>query len=126
VSSLLTVQTSGAGFVDLTREVGKFLSEIGAREGALTLFIRHTSASFTIQENADPSMSAIRDKRTVYWHRHVKDILDRVDRQVAHRFLGSESQMMLQNSLSFGGKNDVPAVLHDFLQSWLKQPAAAP
>lgn len=56
VSSLLTVQTSGAGFVDLTREVAKFLSEIGAREGALTLFIRHTSASLTIQENADPSV----------------------------------------------------------------------
>ena len=56
VSSLLTVQTSGAGFVDLTREVGKFLSETGAREGALTLFIRHTSASLTIQENADPSV----------------------------------------------------------------------
>jgi len=56
VSSLLTVQTSGAGFVDLTREVAKFLSEIGVREGALTLFIRHTSASLTIQENADPSV----------------------------------------------------------------------
>lgn len=56
VSSLLTVQTTGAGFVDLTRDVAKFLTEIDAREGALTLFIRHTSASLTIQENADPSV----------------------------------------------------------------------
>ncbi|MDB5502537.1 MAG: YjbQ family protein [Tardiphaga sp.] len=56
VSSLLTVQTAGAGFVDLTREVAKFIAEAGAREGALTLFIRHTSASLTIQENADPSV----------------------------------------------------------------------
>ncbi|MET0879859.1 MAG: secondary thiamine-phosphate synthase enzyme YjbQ [Tardiphaga sp.] len=55
-SSVLTVQTSGAGFVDLTREVAKFLAEAGAREGALTVFIRHTSASLTIQENADPSV----------------------------------------------------------------------
>ena len=55
-SAVLTVQTSGAGFVDLTREVAKFASEAGAREGALTLFIRHTSASLTIQENADPSV----------------------------------------------------------------------
>jgi len=56
VSSLLTVQTSGAGFTDLTTEVAKFLREAGAREGAVTLFIRHTSASLTIQENADPSV----------------------------------------------------------------------
>ena len=56
VSSLLTVQTSGAGFVDLTAEIAKFVQEAGAKEGAVTLFIRHTSASLTIQENADPAV----------------------------------------------------------------------
>jgi secondary thiamine-phosphate synthase enzyme len=56
VSSLLTVQTPGAGFVDLTTEVAKFVKEAAAKEGAVTLFIRHTSASLTIQENADPSV----------------------------------------------------------------------
>src|SRR5882757_1419355 len=56
VSSLLTVQTSGAGFTDLTAEVVKFVRDAGASEGAVTLFIRHTSASLTIQENADPSV----------------------------------------------------------------------
>ncbi len=56
VSSLLTVQTRGAGFVDLTNDVAKFGREAGAKEGAVTLFIRHTSASLTIQENADPSV----------------------------------------------------------------------
>jgi secondary thiamine-phosphate synthase enzyme len=56
VSSLLTVQTSGAGFVDLTREVVKFVDDAAAKEGAVTLFVRHTSASLTIQENADPSV----------------------------------------------------------------------
>jgi secondary thiamine-phosphate synthase enzyme len=56
VSSLLTVQTSGRGFVDLTAEVAKFVKEMRAREGAVALFIRHTSASLTIQENADPSV----------------------------------------------------------------------
>jgi secondary thiamine-phosphate synthase enzyme len=63
VSSLLTVETRGAGFTDLTADVAKFLREAGAREGALTLFIRHTSASLTIQENADPSV--LRDLTTV-------------------------------------------------------------
>ena len=56
VSSLLTVQTSGPGFTDLSAEVAKFVSDAGASEGAVTLFIRHTSASLTIQENADPSV----------------------------------------------------------------------
>jgi secondary thiamine-phosphate synthase enzyme len=56
VSSLLTVQTPGVGFTDLTAEVARFVRDAGAREGALTLFIRHTSASLTIQENADPSV----------------------------------------------------------------------
>jgi secondary thiamine-phosphate synthase enzyme len=55
-SSVLTIQTTGAGFVDLTREATTFLREIHARDGALTAFIRHTSASLTIQENADPSV----------------------------------------------------------------------
>src|ERR1700704_175906 len=56
VSSQLTVQTPGAGFTDLTAEVAKFVHEAGAREGAVTLFIRHTSASLTIQENADSTV----------------------------------------------------------------------
>ena len=56
VTSVLTVQTSGTGFVDLTAEVAKFVEEAAAREGAVTLFIRHTSASLTIQENADPTV----------------------------------------------------------------------
>ena len=56
VSSLLTVQTSGRGFTDLTAEIAKFVEDARAKEGAVTLFIRHTSASLTIQENADPTV----------------------------------------------------------------------
>jgi secondary thiamine-phosphate synthase enzyme len=62
VSSTLTVQTPGAGFIDLTAEVGKFADDAVANEGAITLFVRHTSASLTIQENADPSV--LRDLMT--------------------------------------------------------------
>jgi secondary thiamine-phosphate synthase enzyme len=57
-TSMLTVQTSGRGFTDLTAEAAKFVRDVHARDGALTLFIRHTSASLTIQENADPSVLA--------------------------------------------------------------------
>lgn len=55
-SSLLAIQTRGTGFIDITADVAGFLREAGARQGAVTLFIRHTSASLTIQENADPSV----------------------------------------------------------------------
>lgn len=55
-SSLLTVQTSGRGFLDLTADIAQFAKDAGAIEGQVTLFIRHTSASLTIQENADPSV----------------------------------------------------------------------
>ena len=58
VSATLALQTTRAGFTDITREAARFLDETGAREGALTLFCRHTSASLTIQENADPSVLA--------------------------------------------------------------------
>lgn len=52
----LTVATPGEGFTDITREVAAFLTEIGARFGMAVLFCRHTSASLTIQENADPDV----------------------------------------------------------------------
>jgi secondary thiamine-phosphate synthase enzyme len=57
-TSRMAVETSGKGFVDLTGEVEKFVRDAGAKEGTVTLFIRHTSASLTIQENADPSVLA--------------------------------------------------------------------
>jgi secondary thiamine-phosphate synthase enzyme len=56
VSSLLNVRTPGRGFLDLTAEVAQFVKETSAVEGQVTLFIRHTSASLTIQENADPTV----------------------------------------------------------------------
>jgi len=58
VTSQLVVPTRGRGFVDLTAEIEAFVREAKAKEGAVTLFIRHTSASLTIQENADPSVLA--------------------------------------------------------------------
>lgn len=52
----LTVETAGEGLVEITREIAQFVAEIGAEEGAVLLFIRHTSASLMIQENADPDV----------------------------------------------------------------------
>ena len=58
VSSVLNVQTSGRGFIDLTADIVQFVKEANAIEGQVTVFIRHTSASLTIQENADPTVLA--------------------------------------------------------------------
>jgi secondary thiamine-phosphate synthase enzyme len=55
-SAALAVQTAGAGFVDITREVARFLQQIKAQDGTVLLFVRHTSASLVIQENADPDV----------------------------------------------------------------------
>jgi secondary thiamine-phosphate synthase enzyme len=52
----ISVATRGPGFTDITREVVAWLASIGAQDGLLTLFVRHTSASLTIQENADPDV----------------------------------------------------------------------
>jgi secondary thiamine-phosphate synthase enzyme len=55
-SATLTAETRGAGFTDITRDVGNFLREAAAGDGVLLLYLRHTSASLVIQENADPDV----------------------------------------------------------------------
>jgi secondary thiamine-phosphate synthase enzyme len=62
VTSLLTIDSAGEGFVDVSDEVRKFVAESGLRAGMVTLFVRHTSASLTVQENADPDV--LTDLRT--------------------------------------------------------------
>jgi len=54
----LRVETPGIGFTDITREAAEFIARSGAGEGVLLIFLRHTSASLTIQENADPDVQA--------------------------------------------------------------------
>jgi secondary thiamine-phosphate synthase enzyme len=52
----LTVATGGKSFTEITGELARWLSTIAAEDGLLTVFVRHTSASLTIQENADPNV----------------------------------------------------------------------
>lgn len=51
----LTVTVPGPGLHEVTSQIAEAVAESGAAEGLCTVFIRHTSASLTIQENADPS-----------------------------------------------------------------------
>ena len=55
---VIEVRTHGKGFVEINHEINRGLRRQRARDGLLVLFIRHTSASLLIQENADPSVLA--------------------------------------------------------------------
>jgi secondary thiamine-phosphate synthase enzyme len=55
-TATLTVETPGEGFIDITEDARRFIAQASAADGALFLFLRHTSASLTIQENADPDV----------------------------------------------------------------------
>lgn len=52
-TTTLEVRTRGRGLVDVTRPVVAWVAQCGAATGLLTVFVRHTSASLVIQENAD-------------------------------------------------------------------------
>jgi secondary thiamine-phosphate synthase enzyme len=82
------VQTRGKGLYEFTGQVAKWLREQNVRAGLLTLFVQHTSASLTIQENADPDV--IRDIGDFFarlvpddtpWFRHT---LEGADDMTAH------------------------------------------
>jgi len=58
LTATLRVDTPGIGFTEITRAASDFLTQSGAGEGVFFAFLRHTSASLTIQENADPDVQA--------------------------------------------------------------------
>ena len=52
----LSIQTQGPGLVNFTRQVSSLVHDAAVQEGLCTVFVKHTSASLIIQENADPSV----------------------------------------------------------------------
>ena len=57
-SAALGISTFGPGLYDFTRRVSEVVAQSGVKEGLVTCFIRHTSASLVIQENADRDVLA--------------------------------------------------------------------
>ncbi|WP_338466692.1 secondary thiamine-phosphate synthase enzyme YjbQ [Novosphingobium sp. ZN18A2] len=55
-STLITISTPGRGLHEITQEMERWADAQEMREGLLTVFCRHTSASLTIQENAAPAV----------------------------------------------------------------------
>ena len=68
--STITIQTTGRGLVEITSQVRAALAASGITNGLLTLFVRHTSASLLVQENADPD---VRGDLERFFARLVKD-----------------------------------------------------
>ena len=54
--TVLTVSTAGPGLYEFTDRATRFVKESGMETGLLTVFLRHTSCSLLIQENADPDV----------------------------------------------------------------------
>jgi len=53
--STIRIRTRGKGTLEITGEVRRAIEQSGIRDGIVTVFVRHTSASLVIMENADPS-----------------------------------------------------------------------
>jgi secondary thiamine-phosphate synthase enzyme len=77
-ASTLTVATPGRGLFEITSDISAWLAGTGINDGLLTIFVRHTSASLLIQENADPDVRAdldrffarlVPDGDPLFWHR---------------------------------------------------------
>ena len=54
--TIISLSTRGAGLYEFTGEAQGFVRTCGMEEGLLTVFVRHTSCSLLIQENADPDV----------------------------------------------------------------------
>jgi len=93
-NTALVIRTKGPGFTEITLDIRNWLKDIGAFEGLLTVFIAHTSASLTIQENADPDVR--------------KDLQDALGR------LAPESQPYRHSA---EGPDDMPAHIKALLTS---------
>jgi secondary thiamine-phosphate synthase enzyme len=53
---MISIATRGQGLYEFTDQAEAFVRDAGAEQGLLTVFVRHTSCSLTIQENADPDV----------------------------------------------------------------------
>jgi secondary thiamine-phosphate synthase enzyme len=81
--STVTIATRGRGLVEITPQVAQEVTRSGIGDGVVTLFVRHTSASLLIQENADPDVQADLER---FFARLVPD----GDRLFAHRAEGDD------------------------------------
>jgi len=83
----IIIQTSGQGLYEFTYKAADFVRKASVETGLLTVFVRHTSASLLIQENADPD---VRLDIQAFFARFVPPASDPAMRYLKHRVEGSD------------------------------------
>jgi secondary thiamine-phosphate synthase enzyme len=83
----LAISTRGQGLYEFTEAAGRFLLDSGVEEGVMTVFVRHTSCSLLIQENADPS---VQTDLKVFFRRLVPPTTDPAMQWITHRDEGPD------------------------------------
>lgn len=89
-----------AQFLDITRQIREYLREIGAQNGAVTVFVPHTTSAVTVNENADPSVVSdlIRTLEKLIPHtgdyRHAEG---NSDAHLKSSLLGCSQQLLVEN-----------------------------
>jgi len=79
----LELRTEGRGFFELTRDVQRIVDASGVEDGLVHVFLRHTSASLVLNENADP---VVRDDL----ERFMRDLVPDGDPRFRHRDEGAD------------------------------------
>jgi secondary thiamine-phosphate synthase enzyme len=108
-----SVSTRGAGLYEFTRDVTRWVASSGRSEGLLTLFVRHTSCSLLIQENADPEE---RVDMQACFHRLVPPSTDPSMAYLTHTYEGPDDMpahikaALLPVSLSIPVSNGAPVL----------------
>ena len=108
-----SVSTRGAGLYEFTRDVTRWVASTGRSEGLLTLFVRHTSCSLLIQENADPE---VRVDMQAFFHRFVPPTTDPSMAYLTHTYEGPDDMpahikaALLPVSLSIPVSNGAPVL----------------
>ncbi|SFK53133.1 secondary thiamine-phosphate synthase enzyme YjbQ [Shimia haliotis] len=87
MKTVFDIPTRGTGLYEFTPDVARWLAESDAQDGLLTLFVRHTSCSLLIQENADPDVQ--RDLRE-FFHRLVPPTSDPAMSYLVHSYEGPD------------------------------------
>ncbi|MBC7146929.1 MAG: YjbQ family protein [Thioclava marina] len=87
MNRLFEIATNGPGLYEFTREISKWVGLANVDDALLTLFIRHTSASLLIQENADPE---VRTDLTEFFHRLVPPTTDPSMGYLTHTYEGPD------------------------------------
>ena len=84
---IISISTRGPGLYEFTAEAASFVRANGAAEGLLTVFVRHTSCSLLIQENADPD---VRTDLDAFFRRLVPPSSDPSMRWIVHTTEGPD------------------------------------